>query len=156
MPSLQLYPCPVTQHLGHTLWFAVLLRERLNFDPSLPRYQEIWDVSIVLKYLTTLHPAKELNLKNLTLKVTMLMALLTGQRCQTLQALSVKDMMLTAERCLFQLTSLLKTSRPGKHLGPVVFTSFTPDENLCVVSCLTEYIARAEKFRDKSHKLLKS
>ena len=62
------------------------------------------------------------------------MALLTGQRCQTLQALSVKDMML--------------------HLGPVVFTSFTPDESLCVVSCLTEYIARTEKFRDKSHRLL--
>ena len=122
--------------------------------PSLPRYQEIWDVSIVLKYLTTLHPAKGLNLKNLTLKVTMLMALLTGQRCQTLQALSVKDMTVTAGRCVFQLTSLLKTSRPGKHLGPVVFTSFTSDESLCVVSCLTEYIARTDKFRDKSHQLL--
>ncbi|CAB4013988.1 Hypothetical predicted protein [Paramuricea clavata] len=51
--------------------------------PSLPRYQDIWDMNIVLNHLKQSKIAKELSLKDLTLKLVMLMALLSGQRCQT-------------------------------------------------------------------------
>ena len=60
--------------------------------PALPRYKEIWDVSVVLKYLKTLYPPEQLSLKDLTLKMTMLIALLSGQRCRTIPALDTTTM----------------------------------------------------------------
>lgn len=56
-----------------------------------PKYREIWDVKIVLDFLQTLYPVKGLTLKNLTLKFTMLFALTSAQRCETLQ--NTKELM---------------------------------------------------------------
>lgn len=43
-----------------------------NLRPSVPRYKETWDVSVVLQYLLSLSPADSLTLKNLSLKLVML------------------------------------------------------------------------------------
>ena len=59
------------------------LKGVFELKPSLPRYSRIWDVAAVLQHLKTLGPASELDLKTLTTKTTMLLCLLTGQRCQT-------------------------------------------------------------------------
>ena len=69
-----------------------LLKGVFTTRPSLPRYQCIWDVAVVLKYLKTLHPLEDLHLRDLTLKMTMLIALLSGQRCQTIHALDISAM----------------------------------------------------------------
>lgn len=63
------------------------LKGVFELKPSLPRYHHIWDVSVVLEHLKTLEPVSTLDLKVLTLKLTMLLCLLTGQRCQTLSKL---------------------------------------------------------------------
>ena len=89
--------------------------------PSLPRYQETWDVTVVLDYLAKLGPPEKLSLKNLTLKVVMLMALLSGQRRQTLHTLSIDRMQISSDKCVFFINSLLKTSKPGKHLSCIEF-----------------------------------
>ena len=44
-----------------------------------PKYKTIWDVAIVLKHLKTLEPLEELPLKDLTLKLLLLLLLATGQ-----------------------------------------------------------------------------
>ena len=71
-----------------------LLKGIFTKRPSSPRYHCVWDVVIVLKtkYLKTLHPIRGLHLRDLTLKITMLIALLSGQRCQTIHALDISDM----------------------------------------------------------------
>ena len=92
------------------------LRGVFNTRPSLPRYQEIWDTSIVFTYSKYLHPPEKLKLKDLTMN-TMLVASLSGQRCQTIHALDVNNMVLTKDCCTFYIQELLKTSRPGKHFG---------------------------------------
>ena len=122
--------------------------------PSLPRYKDIWDVSTVLEYLKTLHPPEDLTLKELTLKLTMLLALLSAQRCQTLQALSIGNMVLTDEKCSFHFSKPLKTSRPGKHLDPPVVTSFTPDASLCVITILQAYLNKTQTLRGNCEQLL--
>lgn len=55
------------------------LKGVFELKPSLPRYNHIWDVGVVLKHLKTLKPVDSLDLKVLTLKLTMLLCLLTGQ-----------------------------------------------------------------------------
>ena len=51
--------------------------------PTLPRYSVTWDPAILLSYLKTLSPVKELTLKMLTHKTVALLGLLSAQRCQT-------------------------------------------------------------------------
>ena len=57
--------------------------------PSLPCYKDIWDVSVVLDYLKTLPPLEELNLKDITHKTVVLVALLSGQCCQTVHIIYI-------------------------------------------------------------------
>ena len=64
---------------GHHPMVARFLKGVFTARPTLPRYQEVWDVSVVLKYLKTLHPPEQLSLKDLTLKMTMLIALLSAK-----------------------------------------------------------------------------
>ena len=53
--------------------------------PAFPRYTSTLYTSIILTlYLKTLHPPKEISLRNLTHKLVMLCALVTGQLSQTL------------------------------------------------------------------------
>ena len=48
----------------------------------------------------------------------MLLALLSGQRCQTLHCLSVSSMKMSDSKYVFTVDVLLKQSRKGKHLAP--------------------------------------
>ena len=89
--------------------------------PSLPRYKKIWDVNFVLKVLATWTLGGELSLRDMSSKQTMLLALLSGQRVQTLKALTLTSMTLTANKCVFTIDTPLKTTRPGKHLGRIEF-----------------------------------
>lgn len=56
-----------------------------------PRYEDTWNVDIVLIYLDQLLEAKHLSLKDLTLKTCMLLALVTVQRAHALHILTVED-----------------------------------------------------------------
>ena len=58
-----------------------------NQKPALPRFSETRNPQFVLNYLTTYPATESLSLKQLTLKLVMLMALLSAQRTQTLQKL---------------------------------------------------------------------
>ena len=78
--------------------------------PSLPHYKDIWDVSVVLDYLKTLPSLEESNLKDITHKTVMLVVLLSGQRCQTVHALTISGMRTTNDTVYFEITKLLKTS----------------------------------------------
>lgn len=60
--------------------------------PAFPHYTFTWDTSVVLNYLKTLHPPKDMTLKCLTYKLVMLCALVTGQRCQTLHLMNLGQM----------------------------------------------------------------
>ena len=53
-----------------------------DLRPSLPRYTTMWDLSIVLSYFRKGASVSELSLKELTLKLTFLLTLLSEQRCQ--------------------------------------------------------------------------
>ena len=60
-----------------------------NLKPALPRYVNTWNVQVVTDYLESLITS-ELNLKSLSVKLTTLLVLATGQRCQTLWSIRIK------------------------------------------------------------------
>ena len=130
------------------------LKGVFELKPSLPRYNRIWDVSVVLGHLKTLEPVYALDLKALTLKLTMLLCLLTGQRCQTLSKLDITLMQKLPGKYVFTIGEKLKTTRPGKHLEPIELADFEPDINLCVVTHLTQYLAKTAHLRGPTSQLL--
>ena len=61
----------------------------LNLRLPVPRYKEVWDVSLGLGFLKTLSPIASVSLKNLGLKLVILLSLVTAQRGQTLHLLDI-------------------------------------------------------------------
>lgn len=124
--------------------------------PALPKYTEIWDVNIVLDYLKSFQTLKELTLKDLTLKVTMLLCLTTGQRGQTIHMLDVNYIQELPNRYRITIKDKLKTTKPGKHLKPIDLLSFQEDKRICVVDHLREYLDRTKSYRKGHTQLLLS
>ena len=133
---------------------ARFLKGVFELRPSLPRYNRIWDVSVVLEHLKTLQPVCQLDLKALTLKLTMLLCLLTGQRCQTLSKLDITLMQKLPGKYVFTIGEKLRTTKPGKHLDPIELIAFESDINLCVVTHLYQYLAKTETLRGPTTQLL--
>ena len=129
-----------------------------NQKPALPRYTETWNPQLVLNHLKTYPSTGNLSLKQLTQKLVMLMALLSAQRTQTLQKLSLEDMSTSPGKYIFHISSLLKhTSAKGgqnRHLFPITFTTYDVDKRLCVVELLTAYIERTASLRKNTQQLL--
>lgn len=115
--------------------------------PSLPRYKCIWDPNLVLKHLQDSDNNK---IKDLTLNLTMLLALVTGQRAQTLHALKLSDMEVNEGSVTFTIACPLKTREPGATIHLMSFEC----QKLCVVTLLHQYIARTKSVRQDEGLLL--
>ena len=144
------------QSFGNHPLVSRFLKGTFTTRPALPKYKEVWDVNTVLEHLKTLHPAGTLPLKLLSLKIVMLMAILSGQRCQTIHALTTKDMKVSEDKVMFIVTDLLKTTKPGKECTKLEFLSFDEDPRICVVRYLSEYLKRTKDMRHDHYKLLVS
>ena len=87
----------------------------------------------------------------------MLIALLSGQRCQTIHALDISDMQVVSQpnlQYVFQINKLLKTSRPAKHFSHLVLQAYPTDEQLCIFKTIQVYLAKMKPLRGKHTQLL--
>ena len=69
-------------------------------------------------------------------KLATLLGLLSGQKDQTISKLSINDMALTDDKCIFYVSAILKNIRPGYRLPPTEFLSFPKNEKLLLVKQL--------------------
>ena len=83
-----------------------------NLKPSLPKYDTVWDVQVVFKYIETL---TNLTLLELSGKLCMLFLLITAQRCQT-HLNEMDEVEFKNYYCIVKTTHILKQTRPGYHL----------------------------------------
>ena len=81
--------------------------------PPRPKYQTTWDVQPVLTYLSSLGTANNLDLKTLSLKLLMLVALVSAQRRQSLHMLDITLMKQEESSFEFLLPEHVKQRRPG-------------------------------------------
>ena len=79
---------PVGKHLLVIRLFKGVFQSR----PALPRCSVTWDTDTALKHLRKLSPVRELLLKQLTLKLVVLIPLLSGQRIQSIHLLDTRNM----------------------------------------------------------------
>jgi hypothetical protein len=129
------------------------LKGAFNVRPPRAKYSATWDVNFVLMYLRRLSPVAELSLKDLTIKLTMLLALTTGQRGQTLHLLDLKNLA-KGKEYKFGFSVPLKHSRVGASPPVVCVSPYPPDRRLCVLTVLKEYIRRTSLLRGSETYLL--
>ena len=136
---------------GHPL-IRRFMRGAFNMRPTYPKYCTVWDPAIVLSHIR--NDPNNLSMKQLTMNVTMLMALLSAQRVQTLSFMDIQDMSFSSDKIIVTINNRLKQSRPGKHLKPIAFKAYPQDTKLCIVTLLNMYIERTKQIRTDSRLLI--
>ena len=121
--------------------------------PALPRYQATWDTSVVLNYLKELPPVRELTLQQLTYKLVMLCALVTGQRAQSLHLINLLTYRKENNTYIFYIDQLVKQSGPTRAQPTLVIPQFPSDCQLCAASTMDEYIKRTAPIRGEEKQL---
>ena len=81
-----------------------------RLKPSLLKYTATYDASRVLYCLKQMGPSEALTLKELSMKLAMLLCLLTANRDQVLPVLDITHMELRKDRCVFLIHEIMKTT----------------------------------------------
>ena len=126
------------------------MRGVFNRKPSLPRYTSTWDASIVLKYLSD---ASKESLKDMTLQLATLLALLSGRRVHFLNSMTVDERCIKfcGDKCIITVDALTKTTRPGHHVAPLSFLCYKTNPKLCIVCRLRHYLTTTESLRGSTN-----
>ena len=115
--------------------------------PSLPRYTITWDPGLLLRFLRSHSPNGNLDLKMLTFKTVTLLTLLSAQRMQTVHLLDIRNMSITDSIVKVSIGDKLKQTRPGYHIHELEFPAYYPDQRLCPVSVVKQYLIRTKPLR---------
>ena len=118
-----------------------------------PRYTFIWDVETVEKYLDTLD-SNNLELKLLTYKLTMLLALTESSRAHEICFLDTRYLVRHSTAYMFHFSKLTKSARPGKVRPPIKFVSLPATKNLCPCHHIDLYLKKTENIRKGENQLL--
>jgi len=110
-------------------------------------------VKPALNYLRSLSPVKYIGLKQPTLKLCCLLALVSAERAQTLAKLTLSSMTERGSKIVFNVTDLLKQSRPGNVGHKIELLAYPPDRRVCIQKVLKEYIARTKLLRKDENQL---
>lgn len=118
-----------------------------NLRPPKPKLSFVWDVSIIFRYFENLGENDILSDRDLSHKLVMLLLLLNGQRMNTIMSFDINQMILNKISVTFSPVYPLKHSKKGRKLETFTYRAYDKT-NLCIISCLREYLARR---KDKVH-----
>nr|CAI5854759.1 unnamed protein product [Callosobruchus analis] len=119
-----------------------------NMRPSLPRYNYTWDPQQVLEYLRHLGENSQLSLKELSGKLATLLALLTGNRIQTIALIRVSNINESKDGIQILITEKIKTSGRNRVQPCLQLPYYKNDARLCPVLNLKCYITMTQSLRD--------
>ena len=142
------------QLFGQHPYVCWLVKGGYERNPPRARYEKFWDVNRVLELFKNWGPSSKLDLKRLSLKLAVLLLLVTGQRGQTIINLDTEQMTVDEDTVVFKMKVLLKHNRLGDPLGTLVLRAFPTCKRLCVVHTLKCYLAKTETVRGYSQVLL--
>lgn len=135
--------------IGNDPLIKRFMRGIFQLKPTLPRYNVTWNVNTVLEFLKNLPTNNSITLRLLSIKLATLLALTTGQRCQTLSVIDINNMDIDADCVKIRIGSVLKQTKPNKHLSEICIESY-PEGPICVVKSLQQYLDKTKAVRQSS------
>lgn len=139
--------------IGNNPLISRFLKGVFKIRPTKPKYTSIWSTEVVLKWAETLEPLESLDLKSLTFKAVILLALATAHRVQTLSVIKLNDIKFSEESLEIRITELIKTSKPGTPQPVFFLPFFNTRKPACVARVLSFYIKQTENLRGSSNNL---
>ena len=121
-----------------------------RLSPPESKYFVTWDVNQVLNLLKSWSPADSITLKQLTLKLFMLAALISAARKSSLDKFDPRFRFFKSNGVLFKVPGLTKCANQKKPIESFFLASFPPDRKLCFSTYLRIYERKTKVFRPTS------
>jgi len=118
-----------------------------------PKYDKIWDISVVLKHLSSLYPNEKLYLKDLMHKLLMLILLVLSQQEQSIRYLDLQHLTMEEDNSFFDVAEHIKTSTPRSPYMRIDIAAYGPDRLICSLTCLKAYINKTKNLHNNKTKL---
>lgn len=134
-------------HIGQDERIKRFFKGVFRLRPPMPRYNETWDTSLVLNYLSTVHPNQNLPLDQLSKKLITLLALVTAHRVQTMSKINIDNISVNTDRITIKIVDLIKTSRPSSKQPLLTLPFFQEKPEICPAKCLQAYISLTAPLR---------
>ena len=124
------------------------MKDIFELQPLFSKYHITWDVRKVLNYFRNFPAISDLILKELSLKLAMLLCLVSrGQGMQTIHLINLKDIKYVREQVFIPNMQKIKQSKSGNHIYPLSFKCYPEDTKLCIAAHLKRYIELTQDLR---------
>ena len=111
-----------------------------NGHPPLPKYVDIWDLTLLLKYYEQKENNDCLEFKELVKKTVMLLIILGALRKQAPFTLKVDNIVFKENKVILLPNKTMKHTKANRPLEPLIYHHYPDNEKLCIVKCLQSYI----------------
>ena len=95
-----------------------------HLRPSKSKYSSDWDADILLRYWQQTENNSQLNLLELSKKITTLLVLLHGLRINTIPTFDINLIALSNDTCIFYPSELLKHDQQGRLRDKIIYKKF--------------------------------
>ena len=109
-----------------------------------PKYDKIWDVSVVLKHLSSLYHNEKLSLKDVTHKVLMLILLVSSQQGKSIHYLDLQHPTVEEDNYFFDIAEHIKTSTLRSPHTRIDIAAYEPDSTICPLTFLKAYLNKTK------------
>ena len=135
--------------VGQTALVKRLMKGILRQNIALSTYKEAWDMYLVLKYLISLPENPELDLKTISRKLSILLAIRAPTRTSEIVRFDTRFMQFRNNGVIFQFPGLSKTQSDCTP-KEVFYAKFNENQKLCIVKSLESFLHITSKFRSSA------
>lgn len=140
--------------IGNSQNIKRFLKGIFKLRPPARRYRFTWDPQVVLSILEEKYPNETLSLLELSKKTVTLLALVTGQRLQTLTRLRVENIIIMTDGIQILVPDHIKTSRANSEQPCLQLPYFTEKPSICPARTLSAYIEKTRIIRKEVQEFL--
>ena len=147
--TLRSYVPALHRYLKYVDIFQVrrLLKGVFNLRPPVAKYTAVWDVNLVLQFLSAMVVRDQ---NDLSMKLATLLMILSGNRVNMLTHFDITHMYITKTECTFTFSHVLKATRPNFNSEPMTFRAYPECPQLCPVGTIWDYLTLRNQLTNDS------
>lgn len=131
-----------------------LLKGAYKLRPATPKYTITWDPQVVLDFIASWVPNKDLSLEKITKKLVILLALTTAHRVQTLSLIKTDNIKISPSGVQIGIVDIIKTSGAGREQPVLCLPYYVENKAICPATTLQDYLLATQEIRPASTKSL--
>lgn len=115
-----------------------LLKGAYKLRPATPKYDITWVPQVVLDFIASWLPDKDLSLERITKKLVILLALTTAHRVQTLSLIKTGNIKISPAGVQIRIVDIIKTSGTGREQPVLFLPYYVENKAICPATTLQD------------------